>query len=247
MNKLTIAILLATAFLSAGCVDIVDAINAERIHGSGKIVSEARSVHGFNEVSLRGSGDLTIRQGNEESLTVEADDNILPKITTVVEGNRLSIGSERGVSLSPSRTIRYALVVRDLANLELSGSGAIHAGPVRSTDFQIRLSGSGDIRLDELSATSVKGQISGSGDIAVRGQVDQQEIRISGSGGYDASQLQTRSTSVSTSGSGDAKVWAEQDLSVRISGSGDVDYFGNPAVNKHVSGSGGVRKAGDRP
>jgi hypothetical protein len=245
-NKPLFAILLLTAFQSFACEDITEAMNAERIHGSGRILSEPRNVRGFSEVSLRGSGELMISQGNTESLTVEADDNILPKITTVVEGNKLSIGVERGVSISPSRTIRYALTVRDLSNVELSGSGTIRAGAVRGDDFQIKLSGSGEIRIDGLSASSVRSQISGSGDIEIRGKVIQQEVRISGSGDYIASELQSESTSVTTSGSGDAKVWAEKDLSVRISGSGDVDYQGNPSVNKHVSGSGNVRNTGNR-
>jgi hypothetical protein len=246
-DKPLLALILLAAFQSVACGNITEAMNAERIRGSGKIVSEPRNVRGFSEVSLRGSGELTISQGNTESLTVEADDNILPKIDTVVEGDKLSIGVERGVSISPSRTIRYTLTVRDLSNVELSGSGTIRAGAVRSDDFQIKLSGSGEIRIDGLSASSVRSQISGSGDIELRGKVFQQEVRISGSGDYIASELQSDSTSVATSGSGDARVWAEKELSVRISGSGDVDYQGDPSVSKHVSGSGNVRSTAHRP
>ena len=245
-HKPLLTLLLLTACLSVACEDITGAMYAERIQGSGKIVSEPRNVGGFSEVALRGSGELMISQGNTESLTVEADDNILPRIATVVEGNKLSIGMERGISVSPSKTIRYTLMVRDLSNVELSGSGTIRAGNVRSGEFQVRLSGSGEIRIDGLSASSLRSQISGSGNIEIRGKVDQQEVRISGSGDYSASELQSESTSVTTSGSGDAKVWAEKELSVRISGSGDVDYHGNPSVNKHVSGSGNVRSAGNR-
>ena len=244
-HKMLVALFLLTACMSVACEGITEAMYAERIHGSGTIVSEPRNVRGFNEVSLRGSGSLTINQGNTESLTVEADDNILPKITTVVEGNKLSIGVERGVSVSPSRTIRYTLMVRDLSNIELSGSGTIRAGALQGGDFQVRLSGSGEIRIDGLSASSVRSQISGSGDIELRGEVSRQEVRISGSGDYSAPELRSASTSVTTSGSGDAKIWAEKDLTVRISGSGDVDYLGNPSVTKHVSGSGNVRSVGN--
>jgi len=45
--------------------------------GSGYIVSEDRNVSGVTAVRLMTSGDLTIEQGNQESPTIEADDNLL--------------------------------------------------------------------------------------------------------------------------------------------------------------------------
>jgi hypothetical protein len=66
------------------------------IEGSGNVESESRDVSGFDEVDLRGVGNLSIRQTGSESLSVEAEDNVLPKITTEVVNGRLI--------LSPSPT-----------------------------------------------------------------------------------------------------------------------------------------------
>jgi hypothetical protein len=235
------------AFVFSGC-DIIDAnLNAERIHGSGRVIQEKRDVSGFNEVRLACVGELSVRQTDKESLSIEAEDNILPKIITEVQGGRLVIRTERGISLSPTVTIRYALTVRDLTALELSGSGKIHAAEIRSNDFSLRLPGSGEIRLDGLTADTLAAEISGSGKIEVPGKVASQRVRISGSGDYDGRNLQSRSADVSVSGSGDSTVWVQEDLTASISGSGKVDYYGNPRVSKHVSGSGGIRSLGDRP
>ncbi len=50
------------------------------------MTTEARQVSGFSKVELQSSSDLTIRQGDSESLTIKVDDNLLPYITTEVEG-----------------------------------------------------------------------------------------------------------------------------------------------------------------
>ncbi len=237
--------LLAVAL--SGC-EIIDAgLNSEHIRGSGKVIQEKRDVSGFDGVKLASTGEMDLRQGDRESLTIEAEDNLLPKIITAVEGGTLVIRTERGVSLSPTVTIHYSVTVKNLANLELSGSGKISAGPIRSNDFSLHLPGSGSIRLEDLTAETLSASISGSGSIQLPGKVTSQKVRISGSGDYDGRNLQSRSTDISVSGSGDSTVWAQDELSAHISGSGHVDYYGSPRVTQHVSGSGRIRNIGDHP
>ena len=76
------------------------------------------------------------------------------------------------------------------------------------------------------------------------GEVEAQDIRISGSGDFRGQDLSTTSTSVVVSGSGDVDVRAEDELDVMISGSGSVRYGGDPSISKVVSGSGSVKPAG---
>jgi len=247
MRNRILLFLPAVAIFFSGC-DITDEVfNAERIRGSGKVVQQTRDVSGFTEVRLAATGEMEIRFGSSESLTIEGEDNLLPRLQAEVENGKLTIRAERGVSLSPTVPIHYTLVVEELTALELSGSGKIHAAPVRSRDFSVSVPGSGDIRLDELLADTLTAQISGSGSIEVPGKVVSQRVRISGSGDYDGSNLQSNSADVSISGSGDMQVWVRDDLRASISGSGRVDYYGNPKISRHISGSGKVRNIGERP
>ncbi len=229
-----------------GCVEIDGSLLGQRIHGSGKVIQENRDVRGFRAVDFGGSGDLNVQQGNEESLSIQADDNLLPYITSEVAGGTLKIGIRRGVSISTSSRIRYELTVKELNALDLSGSGKTRIGPLRSQDFRIDLSGSGDIRLDGLDAGALNAEISGSGDMEIRGKVSRQEIHISGSGRYSAPDLECQTADVSVSGSGDCTLRAAQSLAAHISGSGSVGYYGSPSVTKRVSGSGSIRSLGNR-
>ncbi len=46
--------------------------------------TESRDVPGFTRLALGTIGELTLVQGEEESLVIEAEDNILPLITSEV-------------------------------------------------------------------------------------------------------------------------------------------------------------------
>jgi hypothetical protein len=242
--KLIRWILPVVAISLSGC-EMMDP-NFERVRGSGRLASEERQVFGFDRVHFAAVGDLRIEQGGRESLKIEAEDNILPKILTEVEDGRLVIRTERDVSISPTVPVRYTLVVRNLTELELSGSGTITSAPLRSAELRVGLPGSGDIHLEQLDAERLHSEISGSGEIELRGAVKTQEVDISGSGDYEAGDLQSDSTGVHISGSGGARVWARESLSAHISGSGNVRYYGSPRVTRSVSGSGDIDGLGPR-
>jgi hypothetical protein len=219
---------------------------SEQIRGSGKAATEQRPVSGIHAVTLSGVGVLRIEVGNQESLRIDADDNILPYIKTKVQNGRLTIGIERGYSVHPSVPIRYALVVQELDEVGLSGSGKISTAALRSDTMKAHLSGSGEIAFDELTGREFAAGISGSGEIKASGRVEAEEVRISGSGGYYGGDLQSRTAEVIVSGSGNSKLWVTDALTVHVSGSGDVEYYGNPRLTQHISGSGKLISRGSR-
>ena len=246
MKRIVCIVFPAAALFFCACEGFDFALNAITVRGSGNVISEKRDVRGFKQVELAGSGELTISQGDTESLTVEADDNIMPRIRTEVHGDRLRIGLEQGVSVRPTAPMRYTLVVRDLTGVELSGSGKILAGALRCSDLTLDISGSGSIRFDQLAAGNVRAEIDGSGNMRIAGKANRQDVQISGSGSYQAEDLESRSAKVSIDGSGDSTLWVRDSLSTSISGSGSVHYYGNPSLSKSASGSGHVRSLGER-
>jgi hypothetical protein len=189
---------------------------------TGGVTSEARDVSGFNEVELKGVGNLSLEQTGSESLTVEAEEDVLPKIRTEVENKRLIISPERNTSINTIKPINYKLTVKDLNTLEVSGSGDVEAE---------------DINTDELAVT-----IGGAGDVEIRGSADSQEVEISGSGEYKAGDLESKEATIDVRGSGLATVNVSDELEAEVSGSGSVEYIGDPMVQQEVSGAGEVRK-----
>ncbi|HEY9468078.1 MAG TPA: DUF2807 domain-containing protein [Propionibacteriaceae bacterium] len=107
---------LLAVLLLAGCTII---------RGSGQVSSESRQVSGFTKVELSGSGELKIEQTGTESLTISAEDNVLPKISSEVSGRTLILGSKSNAKIIPTKPISYSLTVKDLTGLAVSGSGSV--------------------------------------------------------------------------------------------------------------------------
>jgi hypothetical protein len=189
---------------------------------SSNVTSESRDVSGFDEVELTGVGELSIQQAESESLMVEAEEDVIPKIRTEVKNNRLVIGPKPSTSINTTEPINYELTVKDLSALEVSGSGDVEAEGIST---------------DELAIT-----MGGTRDVEMSGKADRQEVENSGSGDYQAENLKSKEAKIDVRGSGSAVVNASDELEAGVSGSGSVEYVGDPAVEQNVSGAGEVRK-----
>jgi hypothetical protein len=223
---------------------------ANVIRGSGEIVSEGRDVSGFDALALLGSGEVIITQGASEGLVIEADDNLLPLITSEVRSGTLELGFDRAnwaTVIQPSQPIRYLVAVRELGALDLAGSGRMEAASLSAEGLRLTISGSGDIVVEQLSASDLNATLSGSGSMQLAGQAERQVVSLPGSGNYEAGDLESQSAEVTLAGSGNVTVWVREALDVRLSGSGTVNYFGTPTVGQRdISGSGDINPMGEK-
>jgi hypothetical protein len=190
------------------------------VRGSGTVKTESRAVAGFTHVTLAGEGDVTITQSGTESLTVEADDNLLPLITSTVSGPDLTLTTKG--SVQPTKRIHYTVTVKDFSGFDLSGAGNATA--------------------TQINATAIKVVLSGAGDAKISGQTQSEDVTIAGAGNYQAPELASKTGKVSLNGAGNAVVKVSDALDVRISGVGNLEYIGDPKVTQSISGVGSVRK-----
>ena len=211
------------------------------VRGGGPVVTEERAVSDFTGVNLMTSGNLYIEQGEQESLRIEAEQNVLPYLAAEVSGHTLEIKNRPNVLTFHTQPVNFYLTVKKLDTIILSGSGDIKAPLLLGEQTTIKVSGSGDVDLGKLEANRVEVVISGSGKVAIGGgQVEQQQVVISGSGNYQAPTLTSATADVHVSGSGSAALRAREQLAVNVSGSGDVRYAGRPTIKQHITGSGSI-------
>ena len=208
--------------------------------GSGNVVSERRDVGDFNEVVLSGVGHVNITQTGSESLTIEAEDNIMPLLTSEVLGNSLRLGTEPGAHFSPKRPIRYTLTVKDLSAIRISGAGNAEMAALGAPSLRLELSGAGNMTVTGLAAESLEVSLSGAGNATCAGEVRSQDVRISGAGSYHGDDLASNTARAVISGTGSAHLRVSEQLDARVSGVGSIVYSGNPVVSKSVSGVGRV-------
>jgi hypothetical protein len=207
---------------------------------------ESRNVSGFDRVVLRAVGELSITQGSDEALVVEAEARLLPQIRTEVRDRTLTIDIV-GRQFSTREPLRYELRVRQLAGLELAGSGSVTSAALSTQRLKIVSEGSGSVRLAAVQAEALSVEATGAGEVAVQGgQVARQDVRIDGSARYDARKLQARDARVAIDGAGEAKVAAEKSLDATVRGAGSLVYRGDPVVSGSVEGAGSVERDGSR-
>jgi hypothetical protein len=217
--------------------------------GSRRIVTEERRVSGFDEIVFSTLGELTIRQDGRESLTIEAESNVVRRITTEVVGDALYIDMRSAFpwwGIVPTRRIKYDLTVEDLAVVELSGVGGIYAGAIDTAELDIRVSGAGEVVIRGLDAEFVVVEHTGVGKCELAGEVIGQEVVLTGAGSYEGAELESETADVEVTGVGKATVWASERLDITLTGAGSVGYYGNPRVTEHITGVGRVRSLGSR-
>jgi hypothetical protein len=161
-----------------------------------------------------------IRVGEEQSVVVKADDNLIDRVTTEVKSSTLVVGTTSG-SFTAKTPMRVEITVPTLGTLTLTGSGNIVVDGVDADSFHVSLPGSGTV--------------TGAG---TAGQLD---VAVDGSGTVQLTRLTAQDVRASVGGSGSVFVTAMASLDASVSGSGSIVYAGSPpSVTKSVSGTGAI-------
>jgi hypothetical protein len=245
------AFLLGAATLAAGAVlpraNAIDWDHVQQVEGNGNIRRQAREVGHFSGVAMALAGTVEIRHGGRDAVTIEADDNLLPLIETVIEDGALQIRTRRPVSIR-TRKLRVLIQARELNRLSLGGSGDIDADRLDGARVQVDIGGTGTVRVGRIEAERVVVNVGGSGKLHVDGgSARTVSVSIGGSGDIDLAHVRAESANVSIAGSGDATLWVRDSLGATVMGSGSVAYYGDARIDKSMMGSGSVRRLGAAP
>ncbi len=228
-------------------VHISNAQWGKKVKGDGNVVTIERNTGDYDAIAVSGWFDVEVVAGEEGSVSLKGEKNLLEYIITEVKNGELVVRVERGINLQPSSWFKGGILVtipvEEVSSLSMSGSGDLVGKTVlRSKDLSTSLSGSGDMDI-EIEAQNMEVAVSGSGDLTVEGGTEKLRVQISGSGDVHAYGLQANSVEVMVSGSADVEVTAREFLKARVSGSGDVSYRGNPGkIDTKSSGSGNISK-----
>ena len=206
-------------------------------HENASIQSDTRELGDFSSIVFNAVGEMNIIPGDANTITLLADPEIIDKIQTVVRDNTLYIEFNENFitsSINPQLSTKYELSLKTVNHITLQGTGSIIAHNISTNNLTLNLSGVGDISVIDLEAEFLTVNHDGGGQFTLSGVSTEQDVRINGSGYYDASQLLTRVTSIQLLGSADASVWAKDNLNVTIRGEGVLEYYGAPFLIKNI-------------
>jgi hypothetical protein len=222
--------------LVLGVISCVDDILLE---GNGNQRSEFRSASGFDQIASSGDFRIIVKPGDDYSVEVSAESNLLSFVETEVSGTTLKVRTRGIHSLVENNPVEVYITTPVLKGLSLSGAGMIKTGRFLCDDFKVALSGSGDIET-AVNADHVKANVSGSGTILLTGDARESEMVVSGSGKIKAYDLLHKNCDAVISGSGSMFVNASEAITARIAGSGMVFHMGDPVIHTSIYGTGRV-------
>ena len=138
--------------------------------GSGNITTENRSVGGFTGISVGGDFDVEVKIGTSTELKVEADDNIMPYIETIVSGNTLKIRTKDLHNYSDVHMKVY-IITPSLVKVNASASARVDVQDVLKSIERLyfNASSSGDINAD-VDAPEVEANASSGATINLSGK-----------------------------------------------------------------------------
>jgi len=194
------------------------------VHVSGRVVTQTLDVHDFSGIALSNVGQLFVEHGGAESLTVSANQDLLPHLDLGVRGGVLHLGLKNGISLEGNVHLEYRVTARHVDELRVSGASVAEIRGVDARHFLV--------------------EISGASSVTAAGRADRQTLTLSGASVYVAGRLSTHTTHVLMSGASSAVVNASERLEGSISGASQVVYIGRPAVDVSASGGSSVRTQG---
>jgi hypothetical protein len=217
---------------------------------------ETRIIQSFDKIRFKDFGNLILTQGDQESLIIEADAELLNELISEVRDDTLVLGIEddwfsrigkvfSSILSSKGHKVNYYLTFVNLHKVNISGQCHLTCPSLETDKMKFNISGMGNLELDHLACDELEVSISGRGEFKAAGTADSQNIRISGSSDYKAAGLASKSVRVAISGQGNADVWVEDELDISISGLGQVNYRGRPKLRQVISGLGKSRRIDD--
>jgi Putative auto-transporter adhesin, head GIN domain len=205
----------------------------------GDIVTEMRSVDGFDGVEVESDARVELLVGTEWSVEVKCKESVIGFLETFEKDGRLVIRFDR--LIYNDAELEVIVTAPSWAMIEVSGSAeVIVVDDISGTDLNLDVSGSGRIDIGNAVFLDTEIDVTGSGDIAIGGLCDNMNIDISGSGKVASLGYEVKKVDVEISGSGELKTFATEKIDADISGSGKVRFTGSPLVIANITGSGSV-------
>jgi len=235
LKKYILLALIVIAILAvSGCI-------GQNTTGNANVTNETRNASNFNQIDLNGAGEIILTQGNNESVVIEAEENLMPYIKTSVNNKVLNINFNNGMPVS-TKPVKIYITVKDLNSLNIAGAGKVNSNALKTRSLTININGAGEVNLDSLNVNSLKTIITGTGKMTAAGSAPTQNLEISGAGEYNARNLAGKTAKISIDGAGKATLNVSDLIDILINGGGQVEYVGNPKITKQINGAGDVKK-----
>ncbi len=225
-SKISIAFLLIVLVSSCKKENRCDCIKR-----TGTIITETRAINGFDKFFVEDNLNVFISQDSTFEVKVEAGENIVPLVETVVTDGTLFIRNKNRCNWTRSykKPLNVYIKMPVIKFITSNGTGNIKGLNTITTDmFDVQTKNSGNIEL-VVNNSKVTSHMHGSGDLTLSGYTFEHNCDIGGTAFLNCQDLQTNITRIHTFTTGICTV-NTINLTCLIDYIGDVYCYGNPVT-----------------
>lgn len=237
LNLLTFLFMTATLLFSAS------ESKSQTIKGNGDIAKETRNVSSFSKLELNSVMNVFLKQTGSESVTIEADKNLIPFIKTYVKESTLIIEIEKDIKFDGYEKMNVYVSLVDLNNIENNSVGNVKSeNQLNLSSLTIENNSVGNLDLD-LNCKNLNTEINSVGNVSLSGKADNVSIENNSVGNLDAIDLTAVNLTIESNSVGNSNVYATGEISIEANGVGNVIYKGDPVIKSlKKNGVGNVKK-----
>ncbi|NCO62824.1 MAG: DUF2807 domain-containing protein [Flavobacteriales bacterium] len=236
--KFLIATVLSLSFFSCN----FDMNFIQGVKGNGNIQLENRIPNqSFNTIKASQGLEVYLTQGNEESIVIEADENLHAIIKTEVKDNELLIYADKNIEHASAKKIMVTF--KDVIKItSTSGSDVISNNTINADYLELDSSSGSNMNLNVNTSTLTCNSSSGS-DLKLSGKTERLIAEASSGSDIKAANLIAESSQVKAASGADITVNTVKELTANANSGGNIKYYGNPEkVNISDAPSGSIEK-----
>lgn len=188
-----------------------------RIQGSGAPIEETRDVGAFDHVEVRAGLEADVAPGAQR-VWIRGDDNVVPHVTTRVNGGTLVI--EPDADFDPATPVRIEVRAPNLAGVQLRAGGRLVVHDLATPRF-------------ELAGAA-------GGDVVASGEVGALALSLSAGGTIDATKVHATSATIDASAGGTIDTRVSGAARGTVTSGSDVRVHGRPTTRAVATTSGGT-------
>ena len=194
----------------------------------------------YSKIQFDGGYEVVLIQGDEESITIEANKDIIGSIKTSIENNKLHVYYDKDVQ---HNKILVTLKFKNIDELEINGAASLKCHQsLNLTSLKLHVAGGATITLP-VNIENIELVLDGGTNVDLTGKAVKANFKLNGAGKIDAENLLAENLKVEIAGAGYARVNASKEINAIVSGVGAIEYSGNPAkVKSEVNGIGSVKE-----
>ena len=224
------------SFFVSSCIYVGPSIT-----GNGNISEEERPVSYFNTIKVSSGINVYLSQGDNEKISVKADENLLDIIKTEIENEELKIYASEQIRHSKSKKVY--VTVNDIEKISTSsGSNLYTETDIKSNNLDLSSSSGSNMKLN-VETNFIDASASSGANLMIEGITRDIEMDVSSGANIKAEDLIATICKAKASSGANAWITVKEKLNGEASSGGNVFYLGNPdKIQVNNSSGGNVHK-----